>query len=245
VYGLDFSDAAIRLAKSVRKMYVEHQQEQRQQETAGQEQPTTSGVIHYLVGDALATGLESGFFDVVYDKGTFDSIACVSKKFVKSKKRVGEEEEGEDEDGEVGTTSSTSSTSSTSAGTGTTTTTTTTKDEEEEEEVEEVYDDEEDDRIKYCREVNRYLRPNLMSVSCSPHPLDPSLTQATQAGSLFFHHKSMSRRSRAPPLFHPKRSSMYYYYYYYIFSVIVIIIILRNTYVDFIVGRRRRGARGL
>ncbi len=38
-----------------------------------------TGGIDYVVGDALATGIEGGSFDVIYDKGTFDSIACVSK----------------------------------------------------------------------------------------------------------------------------------------------------------------------
>ena len=108
-----------------------------------------TGGIDYVVGDALATGIEGGSFDVIYDKGTFDSIACVSKKFVKSRPSLmpPPEESGEDEQ-----TSRRRPTEDTENGTG--------NDEEEQEKAndDEEEDEDEDDRIKYCREVNRYGR---------------------------------------------------------------------------------------
>jgi len=111
VYGLDFSEAAIELAKSVRKFYREKQEEQ---EGHTQGLKTNHDDIHYIVSDALATDLERGFFDAIYDKGTFDSIACVSKKIVK----VSSSERDADEETE-----------------------------------------DEDDRIRYCQEVKRLLKP--------------------------------------------------------------------------------------
>jgi hypothetical protein len=109
--------------------------EQEARERGHQEQGILTGGINYIVGDALATELESGFYDVIYDKGTFDSIACVSKKFVKSKKLQTDNEEDE-------------------AATSTTTASTQEENDESEAEAEE---DDEDDRIKYCREINRCL----------------------------------------------------------------------------------------
>lgn len=129
VHGLDFCDEAIRLAKSVRKLYREKELEQQRQEHGGalttQTAETTDQMeppkIHYMVADALATGLESGSFDLIYDKGLFDSIACVSKKFVKNL-----------QDSENETTP-------------------------EESEAEPQQEEDDDDRIKFCQEVNRHV----------------------------------------------------------------------------------------
>jgi len=83
----------------VRKFYREKQEEQ---EGHTQGLKTNHDDIHYIVSDALATDLEGGFFDAIYDKGTFDSIACVSKKIVKvSSSERDADEETEDEDDRI------------------------------------------------------------------------------------------------------------------------------------------------
>ena len=106
-----------------------------------------TGGIDYVVGDALATGIEGGSFDVIYDKGTFDSIACVSKKFVKSRPSLmTPHEEESDEDEQISRRKTTEDTENANGN------------EEEEEEKPNDEEDDEDDRIKYCREVNRYGR---------------------------------------------------------------------------------------
>lgn len=159
VHGLDYSDAAIRLARSVRRMYREQRENQRRQGGGGGDDDDTgivrTGGIDYVVGDALATGIEGGSFDVIYDKGTFDSIACVSKKFVKSRPSLmPPHEEESDEDEQILRRRTTEDTENASGN-------------EEEEKANDDEEDDEDDRIKYCREVNRLLKPGAYFVITS------------------------------------------------------------------------------
>jgi len=75
VYGIDFSPTAISLAKQVRAVY-------RDKEKAGASSEPLLPDISYSVQDILrGTSFTDCMFDLVFDKGTFDSIAMVTKDF--------------------------------------------------------------------------------------------------------------------------------------------------------------------
>ncbi len=143
VYGIDFSDAAIRLATQIMKLYKQQQNPE----------SSNDSDIMYSVQDALNTTFDDDFFDLIYDKGTFDSIACVSKNFVKSKDFVDPEEQEEQSSEEI-TASSAPSAVYDSQNVGPS------------DDVliipngtENEGDAEEDDRQAYCQEINRILKP--------------------------------------------------------------------------------------
>jgi hypothetical protein len=94
VYGSDFSNTAITLAKQVRTYHASQSSKSNNNTTSETKEVNEQSEINYVLDDILKSKFEDSFFDCVYDKGTFDSIAMVGRQFVDNV----EEEDDMDED---------------------------------------------------------------------------------------------------------------------------------------------------